>query len=163
MSRDVRLAVGYVAAITALGALINATAMVMHARPMEFTNDGHYRTTAPEAGRNRVGTGRRHHAARDPGVRHHRLADPRPRAWCGWWMRQQLGMRDTALNLARNWQHVGRPSSPAPGVIVVWRHHVGRIVAVTGRGKAIVESGNDGGAVRRRERSISNAIAFREV
>jgi hypothetical protein len=28
--------------------------------------------------------------------------DIRPRAWCGWWMRQQLGVADRAFNLARN-------------------------------------------------------------
>lgn len=88
-------------------------------------------------------------------------ADPRPRAWCGWWMRRHLGVSDRAYNLARNWARYGsRAHGPAVGVIVVWRHHVGIIV---GRGEDgwIVKSGNDGNAVRERERSMRGVIAYR--
>jgi len=89
------------------------------------------------------------------------LHDARPHAWCGWWMRQTLGVRDKAFNLASNWAHYGVASSPGVGVVVVWRHHVGRIVGGSS-GHWVVESGNDGHAVRRRERSIVGAIAFRQ-
>jgi len=100
---------------------------------------------------------------------HHRRADARsphsadrPQAWCGWYMRKILGVGDAAYNLARNWAHFGaRADGPCVGCVVVWPHHVG---IIRGRGSHgwIVESGNDGHAVRRRERSVSGAIAFRE-
>ena len=85
--------------------------------------------------------------------------------WCGAFMR--LVMRSAGLpdlpdgNLARAWSHYGRPSSPRPGAIVVWSHHVGLIAALRSDGRAIVISGNDGHRVRERVRSIASAIAFR--
>ena len=88
-------------------------------------------------------------------------SDPRPHAWCGWWLRHQLGVADKAYNLARNWAHFGSPSGgPAIGAIVVWGHHVGIITARNGSGW-VIKSGNDGHAVRERERSVRGAIAFR--
>lgn len=88
-------------------------------------------------------------------------ADPRPRAWCGWWLRQELGIADRSLNLARNWSRYGsNAGGPDIGVIVVWRHHVGIITAATPTGW-VVKSGNDGHAIRERERSLRGAIAFR--
>ena len=92
-----------------------------------------------------------------------RATHGRPRAWCGWWLGQHLGMPLRSLWLARNWASVGSPAGgPAPGVVVVWRHHVGLI---TGRqaGQWIVKSGNDGHRVRERPRSVARAIAFRRV
>lgn len=78
-------------------------------------------------------------------------------------MRRQVG-RDPGpeFNLARNWARFGqRVFGPAVGAIVVWRHHVGRIVGRESSGKWIVNSGNDGHAVRTRPRSLAGAIAFR--
>ena len=87
--------------------------------------------------------------------------DPRPHAWCGWWMRHHLGVADTAGNLARWWAHYGSPShGPAVGALVVWRHHVGLITGRTAQGWVVI-SGNDNHAVRERERSLRGAIAFR--
>ena len=83
------------------------------------------------------------------------------RAWCGCFLSKHLGLNNRSLWLARNWARIGSASSPVSGAIVVWRHHVGLIKRVTSRGKAIVLSGNDGRRVRERERTISNAIAFR--
>ena len=88
--------------------------------------------------------------------------DGRPRAWCGWYMRQIKGVADTAYNLARNWAHWGRATSPHVGAVVVWPHHVGQIVGQAANGQWLVNSGNDGHAVRTRARSLSGAIAFRE-
>jgi hypothetical protein len=103
----------------------------------------------------------RHHHAR-PHPRAHGFADARPRAWCGWQLRKELGVADTSLNLAANWRFFGRPAyGPAPGVIVVWRHHVGRVVGRAPDGRFIVHSGNDGHRVRTRARSLAGAIAFR--
>lgn len=87
--------------------------------------------------------------------------DPKPRAWCGWWMRQELNVADRAGNLARWWaRYGGNAHGPAVGAIVVWPHHVGIITAKTESGW-VVKSGNDGHAVRERERSLRGVIAFR--
>lgn len=86
----------------------------------------------------------------------------RPAAWCGWWLGHHVGMPLRKLWLARNWAHVGSPAAPGPGVIVVWRHHVG-IITGQRNGQWVVKSGNDGRAVRERPRSIAGAIAFRRL
>ncbi len=67
------------------------------------------------------------------------------------------------LNLAIEWAGVGRPTTPHAGAIVVWRHHVGKIISIISAGRAIVLSGNDGHRVRTRERSIRGAVAFRDL
>jgi hypothetical protein len=82
---------------------------------------------------------------------------PRPRKWCGWWMRTQLG-GGPAYNLAWNWRNYGSPTSPRVGAVVIWRHHVGIITGQASNGRWIVKSGNDGGQVRERARSVSGAI-----
>jgi len=84
-------------------------------------------------------------------------AGPRPRAWCGWWMRTQRG-GGAHLNVAWNWSKWGRPSGPQVGAVVVWRHHVGEIVGRAPNGQWLVRSGNDGGAVRTRARSVAGAV-----
>lgn len=89
-------------------------------------------------------------------------ADARPRAWCGWWMGQHLGNPDRALWRARNWARVGSPADgPGVGVVVVWRHHVGIITGRANDGEWLVTSGNDGGRVRERPRSLATVIAMR--
>lgn len=82
---------------------------------------------------------------------------PRPRRWCGWWMRTQLG-GGPAYNLAWNWRNYGSATSAQVGAVVVWRHHVGIITGQASNGRWIVKSGNDGGQVRERARSVSGAI-----
>lgn len=84
-------------------------------------------------------------------------AGPRPSRWCGWWMRTQFG-GGPEYNLAWNWSRRGVASSPHIGAIVVWRHHVGVIVGRTSGGHWLVKSGNDGGAVRTRARSVRGAV-----
>lgn len=91
----------------------------------------------------------------------HMIDSARPRAWCGWQMRQWMGERDPAYNLARNWAHYGRATFAHVGAIVVWPHHVGRIVGEQ-NGAWLVQSGNDGHAIRTRPLSVAGAIAFRE-
>jgi hypothetical protein len=90
----------------------------------------------------------------------HSGVGPRPRRWCGWWMRTQRG-GGPEFNLARNWARWGSPASPQVGAVVVWRHHVGEIVGRAANGQWIVRSGNDGGRVRSRARSLAGAIAVR--
>jgi hypothetical protein len=88
----------------------------------------------------------------------------RPAAWCGWYMRSVVGADPgPEYNLARSWAHYGsNAGGPSVGAIVVWRHHVGKIVGQE-NGQWIVESGNDGHAVRTRPRSLAGAIAFRNA
>ena len=88
----------------------------------------------------------------------------RPRAWCGWYMRTQVGSDPgPSYNLARSWARYGsNAGGPTVGAIVVWRHHVGKIVGRV-NGKWIIQSGNDGHAVRTRPRSLAGVIAFRNA
>lgn len=88
---------------------------------------------------------------------------PRPRAWCGWQMRQEV-WRDPGPNFNRaiEWRKYGSSAGgPAVGVIVVWPHHVGKITGRDENGQWIVRSGNDGHAVRERPRSLKGVIAYR--
>ena len=85
----------------------------------------------------------------------------RPAAWCGWEMRHLVGADPgPSFNLARNWTRWGRPGAAGIGAVVVWPHHVGKIVGKE-NGEWIIESGNDGHALRTRPRSIAGAIAIR--
>lgn len=82
----------------------------------------------------------------------------RPARWCGWWMRTQLG-GGPEFNLAANWRKWGRSAGgPQVGAVVVWPHHVGMITGRSADGRWIVKSGNDGGRVRERARSVSGAV-----
>ena len=105
----------------------------------------------------RSGSTRSHHASRGHSTRSTHAAGARPARWCGWWMRTQKG-GGPELNLAANWRHWGRPSGPRVGAVVVWSHHVGMITGRTAGGEWIVKSGNDGGAVRERPRSVAGAV-----
>ena len=105
----------------------------------------------------RSGNTRSHHASRGHSTRSHHSAGARPARWCGWWMRAQKG-GGPELNLARNWKNWGRPSAPRVGAVVVWSHHVGMITGRTASGQWIVKSGNDGGRVSERPRSVSGAV-----
>ena len=102
---------------------------------------------------------RHHHYA---GGGHHSAG--RPYAWCGWFMRSQVGSDPgPSYNLARSWAHYGsNAGGPTVGAIVVWPHHVGKIVGQQ-NGQWIIQSGNDGHAVRTRPRSLAGAIAFRNA
>jgi hypothetical protein len=81
----------------------------------------------------------------------------RPRQWCGWWMRTQRG-GGPQFNVAWNWRFYGSSTKPQVGAVVVWRHHVGEIVGRAASGMWLVRSGNDGGAVRTRPRSVAGAV-----
>src|SRR6201996_9169104 len=85
----------------------------------------------------------------------------RPAAWCGWEMRQLVGSDPgPQYNLARNWSHWGSSGPAGVGAVVVWPHHVGKIVGKE-NGEWVIESGNDGNRVRPRPLSIAGAIAIR--
>jgi hypothetical protein len=109
---------------------------------------------------------RKHRAARKPAAKpavkqadlgSFRGLGPRPGAWCGWWMRAQRG-GGPEYNLAWNWSRRGQATEPKVGAVVVWRHHVGEITGRTKSGQWIVRSGNDGGRVRERPRSVAGAV-----
>jgi uncharacterized protein (TIGR02594 family) len=90
------------------------------------------------------------------------------RAWCGCWLQKHLGLNDRSLWLARNWARIGSPAGgPAPGVVAVFARgrggHVGIVTGVPGPGRIVLLSGNDGRAVRERERSTRGVIAWRHV
>ncbi|MGB2930848.1 MAG: hypothetical protein WBE08_11015 [Methyloceanibacter sp.] len=114
---------------------------------------GRYRAGSSRSASHHRQTASRTHATPSS----HRNVGARPARWCGWWMRTQKG-GGPELNLAANWRHWGRPSGPRVGAVVVWSHHVGIITGRTAGGEWIVKSGNDGGAVRERPRSVSGAV-----
>jgi len=67
------------------------------------------------------------------------------------------------LNRAIEWAQVGHATTPHAGAIVVWRHHVGKIVRITSAGRAVILSGNSGGhrgarTVTEHERSLRGAV-----
>ena len=100
----------------------------------------------------------RQHASYTHGSRSaHQAVGGRPARWCGWWMRTQKG-GGPELNLASNWRYWGHPTGPRVGAVVVWSHHVGMITGRTASGEWVVKSGNDGGAVRERARSVAGAV-----
>lgn len=84
--------------------------------------------------------------------------------WCGLYMMKIEAKADPRLALARQWAREGVDAGgPAEGVVVVWPHHVGKIVGQTPNGQWLVLSGNDGGRVRTRPRPLSGVIAFRRL
>lgn len=79
-------------------------------------------------------------------------------------MTELTGIYKRSLWLARNWAYEGaNAGGPAQGIIVVWPHHVGRIEGQGPHGGWLVRSGNDGNAVRVRERSLRGVIAYRRL
>lgn len=133
-------------------AVLCACATAAEARPHHHRHGAHHR---------------HHHHHRHVAHDHQRHGSyyaGRPRAWCGWFMRGQVGQDPgPSFNLARSWAHYGtNAGGPSVGAIVVWPHHVGKIVGHE-NGQWIVQSGNDGHAVRTRPRSIAGAIAFRRA
>ncbi len=95
------------------------------------------------------------------GATYHGGPGGRPRAWCGWEMRQLVGSDPgPQFNLARNWARWGQPGPAGVGAVVVWPHHVGKIVGQE-NGMWLIQSGNDGGRVRTRPLPIRGAIAIR--
>ena len=137
-------------AVTAALCLVGSNA---EARPRHHHHHHHH-----HVGHHHHSGGRHHYA----GGRH--LAGGRPAAWCGWYMRSQVGSDPgPSYNLARSWASYGsNAGGPRVGAIVVWRHHVGKIVGRE-NGQWVVQSGNDGHAVRTRPRSLAGAIAFRNA
>lgn len=84
-------------------------------------------------------------------------AGPRPKAWCGWWMRTQLG-GGPEYNIAWNWRKRGYAARPHVGAVVVWRRHVGIIVGRARNGRWLVRSGNYSGGVRTVPMSLRGAL-----
>jgi hypothetical protein len=89
------------------------------------------------------------------------------RNWCGHYLgmiAKELGLAPPAgFALAANWRHFGRAAGgPAPGVVVVWNHHVGVVTQVLGGGRIVVRSGNHGRRVADGIYSTRGVIAWRD-
>lgn len=85
--------------------------------------------------------------------------------WCGAAMADFFGLRGPIgrmLWVARNWARMGVRTIARIGAVVVYRHHVARIVGRDG-GRWVMWSGNDGHRYRVRPRSLRGAIAIRWV
>jgi len=84
--------------------------------------------------------------------------------WCGHYARHNLVSSDPGsnYNLACNWRNWGQATSAQVGAMVVWcsgrHHHVGKIVGACNGNMCLVMSGNDGGAIRTRMRSVTGAV-----
>lgn len=84
--------------------------------------------------------------------------------WCGLYMMQITGKHNPRLARAIEWRREGYDAGgPCVGCIVVWPHHVGKIVGRNDRGQWMVLSGNDGNRVRTRPRDLGRAVAFRRL
>lgn len=82
-----------------------------------------------------------------------------PRQYCGCGAARYLGLNDKRLNLAWNWARLFPRAHPAPGMAVVWRHHVALIESVTGPREALLRDYNSGrGLSRIHVRSIAGAV-----
>lgn len=138
--------------LTVAAAAIVMFAQSAHAREHHHGHHRHHHMAASRDASGRSESGATAYRGRDRG---------RPAAWCGWEMRRLVGADPgPTYNLARNWAHWGKPGAAGVGAVVVWPHHVGKIVGRE-RGEWIIESGNDGHAIRTRPRSIGGAIAIR--
>jgi hypothetical protein len=124
------------------------TALLTYSRPAEARHHAHHHRHF-------------HHASVRGGGGDAGGMDARPAAWCGWYMRRVLGVVSRAFNVAAHWAHWGHSSGPVVGAVVVWPHHVGRIVGACRDHRCLIESGNDGHRVRTRMRSIAGVIAIR--
>jgi hypothetical protein len=150
MSMRVKV-LGVMAALVLLGAANTA-----EARRYERSDEDGWEESAPRRAQ-RKHRSQRVHADRGSERASDRTAGARPRQWCGWWMRTRRG-GGPEYNLAWSWSRWGSPSEPRVGAVVVWRHHVGEITGRARNGQWIVRSGNDGGRVRERPRSVSGAV-----
>ena len=84
--------------------------------------------------------------------------------WCGNFARHNLVTADpgSKFNQACSWRNWGQPTSPQVGAMVIWcsakHRHVGKIVGPCNGNMCMVKSGNDGGAIRTRMRSVAGAV-----
>lgn len=88
------------------------------------------------------------------------MADARSSAWCGCWLRHQH-----CRSRAQSRDQLGEarePATPDTANVAVWRHRIGRVLDHP-NGMILLQSGNDGGAVRTRWRSVRGVVAWRRV
>lgn len=99
--------------------------------------------------------------------------DPRPRAWCAWWLRRKLGIPKTAFppyqyNLARAFARLGSPAQKGCvsciGVFSRGRMgHVGIVEGWDANGNPVLLSGNFNGGVGTAPHPASRLIALRWI
>lgn len=156
--------IGWIALIVTVGIVINTLAIVKKVDALEYDRHGAHGWTVGYPTNDNLGTYTPRKRGQAGALRGGRPAGCPPRAWCGCWLGKHLGMTKRSLWVARLWAREGTAAGgPAPGVVVVWRHHVGIVTSVPGPGRIVVLSGNDGRAVRERERSVAGVIAWRRV
>ena len=84
--------------------------------------------------------------------------------WCGNFARHNLVASDpgSQYNQACSWLNWGHATSAQAGAMVIWcsrgHRHVGKIVGPCNGTMCLVKSGDDGGAVRTRMRSVAGAV-----
>lgn len=128
--------------LISLALLILTTGHVFaYETPQEAMGRGYLSRTVLEAPRKAAGGHLRVRRYPYSQKAHRRFSDGRPRAWCGWYMRQVKGVSNPSFNVARAWVKWGDPSGPMLGAVVVWPHHVGYISGYDKRGW-LVTSGN---------------------
>ena len=98
-------------------------------------------------------------------------ADPRPGAWCAWWLRRYLGIARSAFrpwewNLARGFLYIGTPAPlGCTGCIAIFSRghggHVGLVKNWDANGNPVILSGNYGGRVAVAAHSARRLIGLR--
>ena len=142
--------------------IVNARPYYHHHRHHRYHIARHHRGHTHQSVAEGLGAGLSHML--ESAGRNAAAARRRGLAWCGAYMADVMhvaGAYARELWVAANWARWGHPASPHVGAVVVWRHHVGKIVGGE-PGSWIILSGNDGHAVRARRRSLAGVIAIRE-
>lgn len=133
-----------------------------------FDNSGHQTCGGPIQRPSDAPMGRRHIV---PTNGYDVAGDPRPSAWCAWWLRRYLHIPKSAFppyeyNLARSFAKIG---SPAPqgctNCIAVFSRgrggHVGLVESWDANGNPVILSGNFNGTVATASHSAHRLIALR--
>lgn len=86
---------------------------------------------------------------------------------CGAYMADLFGFHGAlgrTLWVAANWAHMGHATSPHPGAVAVWRHHVVKIVGgQDANGRWLVQDNHGRHGRHEYYRSLRGVIAIREV
>jgi hypothetical protein len=82
-----------------------------------------------------------------------------PRQYCGCGAMRYLGLTDKRLWRAWSWVQLFPRAQPAPGMAVVWKHHIALIESMVGPREAVLRDYNSGrGLSRIHVRSIAGAV-----
>ncbi len=100
-------------------------------------------------------------------------SDPRPRAWCAWWLRRHLNIARSAFppyqyNLARAFAKIGTPAHKGcTKCIAIFSRgkggHVGIVESWDANGNPVILSGNFNGRVDTAPHPVNRLLALRWV